>query len=66
MTTATKVPNTNLEKGTENPLSALGISTINVELKGKENIFNILKEACKKYHALTAKRLPQVDPIPKI
>ena len=23
-----------------------------------------LKDACKKYHALTAKRLPQADPIP--
>ena len=25
-----------------------------------------LKEACKKYTALTTERLPQVDPIPKI
>ena len=25
-----------------------------------------LKDACKKYHALTAEWLPQVDPIPQI
>ena len=25
-----------------------------------------LKEACKKYHALTAERLPQLDPLPRI
>ena len=26
----------------------------------------LLKKACKKYHALTAETLPQVDPIPQI